>query len=629
MKENIKDYFLVANPNILENEDNEKSLRKVQRQAFVNICNHFSLQKSSNHAVAILPTGSGKTGVMAIAPYGVAQGRVLIITPQLVIKDHVLDSLDPSSPNNFWLEHDVFENYEELPVVTEYDKDTLMSELEESNIVILNIHKLSTKNRNSLIDKVDKDFFDMIIIDEAHHSPAKTWQDTLSYFNKAKVLKVTGTPFRADRKEIEGEVIINYRLGKAMHDGIVKTLRNFVLKPEKVYLTIDNDLTQKYSIEEIEQMNLKDSDFISRSVAYSPDCNKHIVESSIEELEERRKQSNAPHKIIAVCCSIKHAEDVKKIYEEKEYKVVIVHSKLSKRDKKEALRRIESHQAEIVIHVAMLGEGYDHPFLSVAAIFRPYRSLAPYSQFIGRILRKISDPQSKLDNIGAVIAHRDLKLDKLWKEYQEEQDYCSVVEKVKQQEKAEKKLEKSLKKEQNNDVAGVEVGGELVSEGEFYEYTLAAKEYEAYEKEIAATAEKLKTIFPDRDEQQLKQLARSEKKPKSFNPLLNNPKKYREILRTEFSEKVQTDVPASLLAKFNLQKDGLELLEIPIKKQYSWVFINADNAAVIAKYLNALLNDKYGKRNEWTLGDYKRANEELGSFINHIIVLIKSIVKEG
>lgn len=73
----------------------------------------------------------------------------------------------------------------------------------------------------------------------------------------------------------------------------------------------------------------------------------------------------------------------------------------------------------------MLGEGYDHPYLSVAAIFRPYRSLAPYSQFIGRILRRIPDQvtANPIDNIGTVVAHRDLGLDPLWKEYMQEKDF--------------------------------------------------------------------------------------------------------------------------------------------------------------------------------------------------------------
>lgn len=92
--------------------------------------------------------------------------------------------------------------------------------------------------------------------------------------------------------------------------------------------------------------------------------------------------------------------------------------------------------------------------------------------------------------------------------------------KSKRPRKRRKKLEKSLGKSLNSEIGGVEVEGELLSEGEFYEYTLAAKEYEAYEQEIAATVQKLKDLFPNSDEQQLKQLARSEKEAPKFQSVI-------------------------------------------------------------------------------------------------------------
>lgn len=621
-----QNYFINSNPNIL---DNEKGLRKIQSNSYIELCHHFLILKKRTHAVAVLPTGSGKTGLMAIAPYGISQGRVLIITPQLVIKDHVLDSLDPSAPENFWLKHNIFDNHEELPIVTEFDNTTHLSELEQSNIVILNVQKLQLKNRNSLLKMVDNDFFDMIIIDEAHHSPAKTWQDTLDYFENAKVLKVTGTPFRSDRKEIEGEVVVNYRLGQAMREGIVKTLKQFILKPEKVYLTLDNDSSKTYTIEQIEAMGLKDADYINRSVAYSEECNKQIVEASIEELTERKAQSTVPHKIIAVCCSIKHSEQVKSLYEQAGLEADVIHSKLSKAQKAEVLRKIESHQIEVIIHVAMLGEGYDHPYLSIAAIFRPYRSLAPYSQFIGRILRKVPDEQYQvpIDNIGSVIAHRDLGLDPLWREYQKEQEYTKVVELVRKSEHKEKDIEKTTGKPKANQIGNVSVEGEVLTDEEFYEYTQAAYSYEEYEEEIQQKADQLKTVFPEKTMQDLKELARNQHKPVAFNPLLKNPKKYRQTLRTEFDSQVRFDIPTEILVEFNLNKDDNTLARLPINKQFSWVVKNADNAGIIAKYLNAYLSERFGSRNKWTLKDYLNAEEYLEQIVVHLKSLIKSLTK--
>lgn len=618
-------YFLNASPNILS-DDNE--LRQIQKDAYVKICHHFLLKKSKEHAIAILPTGSGKTGVMAIAPFGVSMGRVLIITPQLVIKDHVVDSLDASQPNNFWLRYKVFNNFNELPNVVEYDKDTFLSELDNSNIVILNIHKLSTKSRNSLLNRVEKDHFDMIIIDEAHHSPAQTWKKALQYFNNAKVLKVTGTPFRHDRKIIEGKEVINYRFGKAMHDGIVKTLKSFELKPEKLYLTIENDDSRKYTIQELEEENIKSKNYIQRSVAYSEECNQQIIDSSLYELNKRKNSSTIPHKIIAVCCSIPHAENVKKLYEKSGARAALVHSKQDKKITIEELRKVESHQIDVLIHVAMLGEGYDHQYLSIAAIFRPFKSLAPYSQFIGRILRRIPDNEvnSDIDNIGAVIAHKELGLRPLWEEYIKEKNFSEMAKQVKDSEKEQKDLDDELTKIIDLDIGDVITDGEITIESEYYEFTKAAQAYEEYEEDIRKKAEQLKTVFPDLDDKSRKDIARQETEPVFVNPLLKNPKKYRMILRAEVDNEIKLNIPTELLLENSLNKEGTELALLPVKKAHNWVLKDGDNAAIIAKYLNSVLRAKFGKRDTWTIADYQHAQKELNDIKGHLNKMISSIV---
>src|SRR6185369_6941144 len=54
------------------------------------------------------------------------------------------------------------------------------------------------------VAKPPEDFFDLILLDEAQHSPARTWNEILKAFPAAKKLLVTATPFRRDRQEIKG-----------------------------------------------------------------------------------------------------------------------------------------------------------------------------------------------------------------------------------------------------------------------------------------------------------------------------------------------------------------------------------------------------------------------------------------
>ena len=64
------------------------------------------------------------------------------------------------------------------------------------------------------------DFFDMIVIDEAHHSAAASWITVLEHFPFAKIVHMTATPFRSDRQAIDGELVFRYSFRSATAKGL-------------------------------------------------------------------------------------------------------------------------------------------------------------------------------------------------------------------------------------------------------------------------------------------------------------------------------------------------------------------------------------------------------------------------
>jgi len=84
------------------------------------------------------------------------------------------------------------------------------------------------------------------------------------------------------------------------------------------------------------------------------------------------------------------------------------------------LQELEDLQIDCIVQVQMLGEGFDHPPLSVAAVFRPFRSLSPYVQFVGRIMRVMfqEDPNNPA-NHGYVVSHVGLNNDANWRDFRE------------------------------------------------------------------------------------------------------------------------------------------------------------------------------------------------------------------
>jgi superfamily II DNA or RNA helicase len=615
-------YFLKTIPNIDENDN----LRIPQKIAYARAFDHFVNKSNTTDAIIILPTGVGKTGLMGLLPYGISKGRVLIITPQLVIKDGVVGSLDPEYPENFWLTQKVFCNMSDLPCLIEYEgRDTKDEVLQLANIVVVNIQKLQSRLANSLINRVSNDFFDMIIVDEAHHSTALTWLETLQYFSNAKVIKLTGTPFRSDDKKIIGEIIYEYKLSAAMAHGYVKSLENFKYIPEKLYLTIDGDETKKYSVEELLKEGIKDQDWISRTVAYSEECSEKVVLESIKILENKLKDNNpVPHKIIAVACSIPHAIQIKNLYEKHNYKCSIVHSEMEKSDKEKALQDIENHRVNVVINVAMLGEGYDHPYLSIAAIFRPFRTLLPYAQFIGRVLRAIPNDEAKRadDNIAQIVCHQELNLDKLWDYYKKEKQESETI-----------KYLESIDINDDNEVD--ETGARIIDRtigtaleegegflvGDTYLNTKLIEQRKKEEQEELKKIEGIQKLLNISFEEARKILNQTT----GFASPIKRPDLFIKRKKIGLDSRIRDNIVPTLLSKYSLNKETDELKKSMLfNGKYSWIAQQKNNnAAMLAIYINASLKNMIGaKREEWTTNDWDIAEKKLDKieeFLNRVL----------
>ncbi|MNO25522.1 Type III restriction enzyme, res subunit [compost metagenome] len=605
-----QNYFLESLPNIESNE----GLREPQIEAFKAVYDHFTMQHNPEHAIVVLPTGVGKTGVMGMIPYGNSLGRVLIITPQLVIKDAVLDSLDPEHPRNFWMARNIFNKFSELPAVIEYESSTSKWALDEANIVILNIHKLQERLDKALVKRVPSDYFDMIIIDEAHHSTAPTWEKTLEYFSSSKVVKLTGTPFRSDGEVIEGKYIYKYPLSKAMAKGYIKSLERIKYIPDALYLTIDRKDDILYSVDQIRDMGLKEEDWISRSVAYSKDCSLKVIQESIDILE-RKRETGIPHKIIAVACSIYHAEQIRALYEESGMKVAVIHSKLPKDTLAAGLSAIENHKVEVVIHVAKLGEGYDHKYLSVAAIFRPFRSRLPYEQFIGRVLRSIDSDEvvNEEDNIAAVVHHQELGLEELWEFYRKEREKSDVI----------KYIERGSTTVEGGNITNRNINKETGyvqedGEGEFvtdsFIDTELIKERERRVGEEREKLRKLKDLLPDYPDDVLLQMVRRQEEGSTAEKILR-PDKYIFRKKRNLDDRIKIEMVPELIIKYNIRKEGKELNNSRIfRGKYAWIpEKSADNAAMLAIYLEHRVNEAVGNRTRtsWGPEEYAAALDQV------------------
>lgn len=403
--------FETANANIEAND----LLREPQRDGHRAVREHFADEQAP--AILQIPVGCGKTGIMATLPFGIASGRVLLITPNLTIRKGVATALDIASRECFWAKTRVLDDFQDGPYFAVLDShDANIHDCTESHFVVTNIQQLAS-SADRWLPQFPPNFFDLILVDEGHHAAAASWQKVFRRFPEAKVVSLTATPFRSDEQPLEGEVIYRYPFARAMMNGFIKQIHSRSVAPSELNFTFGDD-TKRHTLEEV--LELREEQWFRRGVALSPECNRHIAEASIQRCNALRAQTGIPHQVIAAACSVDHARQVRAIYEECGYRAAEIHSGMSEDEREEVLDRLQINQLDCIVQVQMLGEGFDHPRLSVAAVFRPFRSLAPYIQFIGRVMRVVvQDSPEHPDNQGYVVSHVGLNNEERWSEFRE------------------------------------------------------------------------------------------------------------------------------------------------------------------------------------------------------------------
>lgn len=370
---------------------NTTELRKCQREAYLKITDHYSKPSADRSALLQLPTGTGKSALIAIFPFGLAKKKILILTPSVKLAKQIeadLDIIKNESGNiykRFSLLEDTVLSSLELYVLR-LEGTVNQSDIQEHQILIANYQQLQDLEKWF---KTEKDAVDLIIIDEAHHQEANTYQEIIKFFDKSKIIGLTATPFRSDGKKVEGNIIYKYHFHEAIKDGVIRNIKIVNVSPKEVELSFTDDGSKTYTLEQI--LELKEEAWFNKGIALSPDCCNSIAQKAKEKLEELKSEfPNSKHQIIAAAISKRHAREyVKPAFERLGLSVGMVSSDpQDKITNDKTFEDLKYGRIEVIIHIGMLGEGFDHPPLGVAAIFRPYKSLNPYIQFLGRVLRR-------------------------------------------------------------------------------------------------------------------------------------------------------------------------------------------------------------------------------------------------
>jgi superfamily II DNA or RNA helicase len=408
--------FQTLYPNV---QDNDR-LRRPQRESYEALADHYSNGGEVTEVGIVLPVGCGNSGAITLAPFATKAARVLVIAPGVRIAEQLLSDFDATSEKNFYRKTAVLGD-STLPEVSEIRGSmSNASDLSDADVVVTNIQQLQGKE-NKLLTTLPEDFFDLILNDEAHHNVAESWNLLRERFPHAKIVNFSATPLRADGQRMAGQIIYTFPVVDAIAEGFVKHLKAVVLNPRTLrFVRRDDGHEVEVPLEEVIRLGETEADF-RRSIVSSKESLATIVDASIAELRKLRKATNEPRlTIIASALNYEHCAQVKAAYVARGLRADFIHSKEGGEANRRILERLERHELDVIVQVRMLGEGFDHPYLSVAAVCSVFANLAPFVQFVGRVMRVIKqnaagDPL----NQAVVVFHAGSNVARVWSDFRD------------------------------------------------------------------------------------------------------------------------------------------------------------------------------------------------------------------
>lgn len=218
--------------------------------------------------------------------------------------------------------------------------------------------------------------FDYLIIDEAHHATADTYQKVLAYFKPAFTLGLTATPDRMDDRsilEIFRNTAHKLDIQTAVELGELTPVRCI-----RIHTNIDLTKVRFNSV----RYNIRDLE----TKIYVPERNRLIVDTWLRYAQGRRT--------VVFCASVGHAREIAALFQEASIAAAAVSGDMKRAERDEFQDKFVSREIQVLCACDLLNEGWDCPEIEVLFMARPTMSRVLYTQQLGRGMRLYEGKES-------------------------------------------------------------------------------------------------------------------------------------------------------------------------------------------------------------------------------------------
>lgn len=347
-------------------------------------------ENGRNRTLLVLPTGCGKTVVFAkITEDCVKSGnRVLILAHRGELLEQAADKIFKVTG---------------LKCAVEKAEESCIGSW--NRIAVGSVQSLQRETR---LERFDPNYFQTIIVDEAHHCISDGYQRVLMHFKNARVLGVTATPDRGDMRNLGtyfDSLAYEYTLPKAIKEGYLSPIKALTI-PLKLDLS---------------GVAMQNGDFKVGDIG-------NALDPYLHQIADEMLKVCANRKTVVFLPLIKTSQKFRDILNERGFRAAEVNG--SSQDRAEILSAFDNGEYNVLCNSMLLTEGWDCPSVDCIVVLRPTKVRSLYSQMVGRGTRL--HPQK--ENL--------LLLDFLW--HTERHELCHPAHLICESEEVAKKMTENI-----------------------------------------------------------------------------------------------------------------------------------------------------------------------------------------
>lgn len=322
------------------------------------------LQHNEQRALLISATGTGKTYASAFAMRELGFKRVLFLVHRATLATQAKNSYQR-----------VFGNAVSMGLVGagyhQYGKDYVFATVE-------------TLNKDAHLQKYKPDEFDCIILDEAHHSSANTYQKVMQYFRPRLFLGMTATPDKRTDNDANDNIYEIFHHQIAYEIRLQQAMEEDLLCPFHYF-----GITDLSVVQDTKAKNILEEEF---NKLICDERVKHIIEQS-----EYYGYSGDRVKGLIFCSRKQECKELSKKFNDLGYRTVALSGEDSEEVRQNAFERLAMEEGEqtdktkpldYIFSVDILNEGVDIVEVNQVIMLRPTQSPIVFIQQLGRGLRK-------------------------------------------------------------------------------------------------------------------------------------------------------------------------------------------------------------------------------------------------